>query len=146
MRVVAEWDGGSDCAVLLASVLELSGSEVVVSGLEVVVDLDVVEFHTLIIDIDFEPLGGDESVTNFLELPDVVEFEFVYLALIHVDVDLGDELAELFNASLNLVLGAILKVLRDSVHVGDEGVGIVLAFLKAFGILSVKSAFDNTAN
>ena len=82
----------------------------------------------------------------FLELPDVVEFEFVYLALIHVDVDLGDELAELFNASLNLVLGAILKVLRDSVHVGDEGVGIVLAILEAFGVISVKSAFDNTAD
>ena len=71
---------------------------------------------------------------------------FFHFTLTHVDVDLGDDLAELFDASLNLVVGAILKVLLNSVHVGDEGVGIVLAILEAFGVISVKSAFNNTAN
>ena len=74
-----------------------------------------------------------------------MEFEFVHLALIHVDGDLGDELAELFDASLDLVVGAILKVLHNSVHVGDEGMGIVLAILDV-GVLIIKSAFDNTGN
>ena len=145
MRVVVPLDGGADCTVLLASVLELAALEVVVSGQEVVVDLDAVEFHTLIIDIDFEPLGVEEGVACFLEMIDVEVFG--HFALFHVDGDLGDKLAELFDASFNLVFGAILKVLHNSVHVGDEGVGIVLAILKAFdGVLGIKSAADKTVS
>ena len=69
---LAEFDRGADLAVQLASGVEMAVSEVVVSGLEVIIDLDVVDDHTLI--FDFLALGVKEGVADALKLDDVAIF------------------------------------------------------------------------
>ena len=150
---LAELDGGTDLAVQLASFLEVAASEVVVSGLEVVVDLDVVDEHTFMFDFDFLTPGVEEGGANVLELGDVGVFN--NLALLNSGGYLGHEIAELFDASFNLALVAtmpvmlviaILKVLGNLVHCGYEGVPIPDASLNVILVLRPKSAFDNTVN
>ena len=150
-KFAAEYDWGADLAEQLTSGLELAISEIVVSGLEVVIDLMAIEKHTL--RFDFDLLGVEESVTYVLELSDVIGFD--KRALLRKVSDLGDELADLVDASANLVVlamvvvmvvGAILKVLHSKVNVVDDLTGIELASLKVFDLLSLKSAFENTIN
>ena len=66
---IDEFDRGADLAVQLASGVEMAVSEVVVSGLEVFVDLDVVDDHTLI--FDFLALGVKQGVADALKPGDI---------------------------------------------------------------------------
>ena len=131
--------------------------EVVVSSLEVIIDLDVVYDHTLI--FDFLALGVKEGVADALKLGDIVIFN--NLAYLHGGSDLGEEQAELFDAVFNhalvvmppavwaivlvLVAIAMLKVSYNLVDLGYEGADIPNACLNV-DLLRLKSAFDNTVN
>ena len=152
-KFAAKYDRGANLAEQLTSGLELAISEIVVSGLEVVVNLMAIEKHTF--RFDFDLLGVEESVTYVLELSDVIGFD--KRALLRDESDLRDELADLVDASTNLVVGAmglvvvmvvgtILKVLHSKVNVVNDFVGIELASLEVFDLLSLKSAFENTVN
>ena len=143
-EVAAPEDGGADGADLLASSLERASSEVLGSGLNLVVDGYAVEEHVLR-RVDDEPLGVAEGVAHFLKLGDIIVADFI--AVLHGGGDLGDERAELIDASGNLVEGAILEVLESGFQVGNKGADILDASFNvgdAFGFECAKEdTFDH---
>ena len=142
-EVFAPEDGGADGADLLASSLVRAGREVLGSGLDLVVDGYAVEEHVLS-RVDDEPLGVEEGVTHFLKFGDIIGADL--LTVLHGGGDLGYELAELVDASGNLVEGAGLEVLNGSGHMGDEGVDVLDASLKAVNVLSLESTNEDTVD
>ena len=141
--VVAPKDGGADGSVQLTSSLVRSGSEVLVSGLNVIVDGHAVEKHDLH-RVNDELLRVKEGVAHILEFCDIVGANL--LAVLYSGANLGYELAELVDTCSNFFKGAILKVLHGCGYVGDEGVDIFGAILKVINVLNLESANEDTIN
>ena len=142
-EVVSPEDGGADGSDLLASSLVRAVREVLGSGLDLIVDRYAVEKHVLC-RVDDEPLGVEEGVAHLLQLGYVIGADL--LTVLHGGGDLGYELAELVDASGNLVEGAGLEVLNGSGHMGDEGVDVLDASLKAVNMLSLESTNEDTVD
>ena len=142
-EVVAPEDGGGDGADLLASSLERAASDVQGSGLDLVVDGHAVEEHVLS-RVDDEPLGVEEDIAHFLELVDVIGADL--LTVLHGGGDLGDEMAELVNASGNLVEGSSLEVLNGVGNMTDEGVDVLDASLEVVNVLCLESTYEDTVD
>ena len=138
----AEKDGIADGAEHLASSLVLFSIEVVVSGLDVVVDVGAVDLNHLF--IDFEILGVEEGVANVLELCGV--FGAYLVTALHLRGDLGVEQSELVDASGHLVGGAFIEFLNGDGDVTDEGVDILDACLKVLNVLNLESSSEDTVN
>ena len=133
----------TDLSELLASGLPRASNEVLVSGLDVVVDRDTVEKHVLC-RVDEELLGVEEGVAHFLELGDIVGADL--LAVLHGGADSGDEVAELVNTGGNLVEGAGLEVLHGGGHVAGEGVDILDASLEAGNVLGLECTNEDSVD
>ena len=138
----AEKDGIADGAEHLASSLVLFRIEVVVSGLDVVVDVGAVDLNHL--NTESEPHGFEEGVANVPELCDVVGADIV--TALHVGYDLEVEIAEHADASAYPIVGAIVEVLHGLGDVAEEGGGILDASLKVVNGLNLESANKVTVN
>ena len=138
---MAELDGGADSAVHISSCIVQLRIVVVVSGHHVIVDIDAIDLANLLLDVGL--LGMEEGVANVLELSDIIGAEFS--TALHVGGELGEEIAELFDAFVHLLDGAIVEASRGVVDVSDEGVIILDACLKSINALNMCSSED-TAN
>ena len=138
----AEKDGIADGTEHLASSLVLFRIEVVVSGLDVVVDVGAVDLNHL--NTESEPHGFEEGVANVPELCDVVGADIV--TALHVGYDLEVEIAEHADASVYPIVGAIVEVLHGLGDVAEEGGGILDASLKVVNMLSLKSTNEDTVD
>ena len=90
--------------------------------------------------VDEELLGVEEGIAHALELCDIIGADL--LTVLHRGGDLGDELAELVDASGNLAEGALLEVLHGGVHVADEWVDVLDASLKVVDMLGRECTDD----
>ena len=142
-EVTAPEDGGADVSDLLASSLERAGNEVLVSGLDVIVDGYAVEKHVLG-RVDEELLGVEEGISHVLKLSHIIGTDLI--TVLQGSGDLGYELAELVDASGNLMEGAILEVIHGDGDVGYEGINILDASLEAVDVLSLESANEYTVD
>ena len=140
---MAELDGGADSAVHISSCIPQLRFVVVVSGHHVVVDIDAIDLANLLLDVGL--LGMEEGVANVLELSDIIGAEFS--TALHVGGELGEEIAELFDAFVHLVDGAIVEASRGVVDVSDEGVIILDACRKFIVINALNlSSSEDTGN